>query len=316
MQARMQQRSGAGPLRRVARALGLAIAVAAVSGCASLPDVAPFVDATTQYRSAVVASGGAIEGELREIRATAQADKFAAEWNVRNHAAEALVAYARSLAAIVAAGNEGAASARKVADSVQKLAGVAGIALPAAPVVGTATDIAAFVYGQVASIRAASSLATAMETAGPAIDQIVNAMAKDLQAADSIVRAANEIAALNLAEKFNTETAHYNALVAERRTLYQRTLTRQDEERLLQLDRLIGATRSWRDGLEAQEQAIAERLRASRQLIGATRQGLAAWALAHRDLAAAVAEGRKVDPAALVAAVTEIRELVRRVQSL
>jgi hypothetical protein len=305
-------------LRRFARALGLAVAVSAAAGCASLPDAGPFVDATTQYRSAIVASGAAIEGELREIRATPQADAFAKEWSVRIRAADALVAYSRSLAGIVSAGNDGAASARKVADSVQTLAGAAGIALPAAPVVGTVTDVAAFVYGQIASIRATSALAEAMQAAGPAVDQIATVMAKDLQAADSIVRAANEIAAQNLTDRFNDQTSHYAALVRERNALYKNSapLTRQDEERLLQLDRLIAATRSWRDGQQAEEKAIAERLRATRKLIGATQQGLAAWALAHRDLAAAVAEGRKVDPAALLASIGEIRELVKRVQSL
>lgn len=303
-------------LRRLARALGVAIAVSA-AGCASLPDARPFVEATTQYRSAIVASGGAIEGELREIKATAEADKFAREWNVRVQATEALVEYARSLAAIVEAGNQGAASARRVADSVQKLAGAAGIALPAAPVVGTVTDVAAFVYGQIASVRASSSLAAAIEAAGPAVDQIASTMAKDLLAVEPIVRAANEIAAVNLADKFNDETSHYLSLVRERRAIYKRpTRTPQDEERLLQIDRLIAATRSWRDRLDAEELAVAERLRASRKLIAAARQGLAAWALAHRDLAAAVADGRKIDPAALLSATVEIRELVKRVQSL
>ena len=316
----MQEAERAGApmsLRRLARALGLAVAVSAAAGCTSLPDAGPFVDATSQYRSAIVASGGAIEGELREIRATGQADRFAREWSVRIRAADALVAYSRSLAAIVAAGNEGAASARKVAESVTTLAGAAGVVLPAAPVVGTVTDVAAFVYGQVASIRASSALAEAMQAAVPAVDQIANIMAKDLLAAESILRAASEVAALDLATRYNTEISHYTLLVNERNAIYKSpALTRQQEERLLQLDRLIAATRVWRDGMEAEERAIAARLRAGRQLIGATRQGLQAWALAHRDLAAAVAEGRKVDPAALLAAVGEIRELVRRVQSL
>ena len=99
---------------------------------------------------------------------------------------DALVTYSRSLGATVAAGNEGAASARKVADSVQTLAGAAGITLPAAPVVGTVTDVAAFVSAEVASIRASSTLAEAMQAAGLAVDQIASVMAKDLQAAEAI----------------------------------------------------------------------------------------------------------------------------------
>jgi hypothetical protein len=304
-------------LRRRVRSLALAAVASAVAGCTALPDAGPFVDATAQYRSAMVAAGGAIEGELREIQATAQAEEFARVWDVRLRATDALVAYARSLAAIVEAGNEGAASARRVADSVQKLAGAAGIALPAAPAVGVAVDATAFIYGQIAAVRASSSLASAIETAGPAIDQIASAMAKDLQAADPIVRAANRIAGTNLTKEFNEEMSHYAALQKARREIYRKpALTPQDEERLLQLDRLIGATRAWRDRLEAEELATAERLRASRKLIASARQGLGAWALAHRDLAAAVADGRKIDPAALVSAAGEIRELVRRVQSL
>ncbi len=83
-----------------------------LGGCASLPEVSPFVEATVQLRSAMVASGIAVGTELRLTPgAEAKADELARLWEVRVHSADALVNYSDSLAAIVRSGREGGAAA-------------------------------------------------------------------------------------------------------------------------------------------------------------------------------------------------------------
>nr|MCU0974395.1 hypothetical protein [Burkholderiales bacterium] len=103
---------------------GIVVLVAGLgfSGCASVPSVAPFVEATSQYRSAVVASGSAVDAELRAIDASDAAGKFAEQWAIRVKATDALFGYSRALASVVASGQQGAQAARNVADAVTGLA--------------------------------------------------------------------------------------------------------------------------------------------------------------------------------------------------
>ena len=68
---------------------------------------------------------------------------------------DAATRYAESIEAIAGAGNKGGESARGVADSVATLAGTLGLTLGAPTAV--AANTGAFVYEQIARIRAARS---------------------------------------------------------------------------------------------------------------------------------------------------------------
>lgn len=300
------------------RGIVLLVAGLGVSGCASVPNVAPFVDATSQYRSAVVAGGSAVDAELRAIDAKEAASSFAEQWAIRVKATDALLGYSRALASVVASGQQGAQAARNVADAVTGLATAVGVALPPAATVGTVTDSAAFVYGQIAAVRASRALGEALHNATPAVDEIATIMAKDLDAAQKIFDAANMQAKIGLVLQYNTETAYLKGLLDERQAIYLKPppQSAKDEERLLQIDRLVEATRAWRDPKEAREREIVARRKAGDQLFTAARSSLAAWSLAHRDLAYAVESGRKVDVTALVASIEEMRELIKRIQAL
>jgi hypothetical protein len=304
--------------RNILRALFALHAVLVLGGCASLPDVGPFVEATSQYRSAVVASGSAVDAELRAIDASDAASKFAEQWAVRVKATDALLGYSRSLASVVASGQQGAQAARNVADAVTGLATAVEAALPPAATVGTVTDSAAFVYGQIAAVRASQALGEALRNATPAVDQIATIMAKDLDGAQKIFDAANTQAKTGLVMQYNTETAYLKGLLDERQATYRKAppQSAKDEERLLQIDRLVEATRAWRDPKEARERGLVARRKAGDQLFNAARSSLAAWSLAHRDLAYGVESGRKVDVTALVASIEEMRELIKRIQAL
>jgi hypothetical protein len=302
--------------RAIAGTIFLFIGLAG-GGCASLPNVAPFAEATSQYRSAVVAGGTAVEAELRAINAKEDAGKFAKEWATRVEATNALVKYSDSLAAIVASGSQGAEAAQSVADSVKGLASAVGIALPPAEAVGVATDTVAFVYERIAAVRASQALGKALSNATPAVDRITTIMSKDLIAAKDIFDASNTEAKVRLTMQFNAETAYLTTLLDERKTIYGKSpQSPKDEERLLQINRLVEATRAWRDPMEAQERELIARRKAGDQLFNAARRALTEWSQAHRDLAVAVESGRKVDVTALIASIQEMRDLIKRIQTL
>ncbi len=204
-----------------------------------------------------------------------------------------------------------------MADSLQSLAGAAGIALPATAALSTAVDAAAFVYGHIAAVRATGSMADALRTAAPALDRIAAILEQDLGDAESILRATTQIQSIALQRTYNTENAYYRALVEERNKLLAKSpQSSADEARVLQLERLIDATRSWREPMQAEQRAIGTREKTGRQLFAAAREALGAWAATHRDLATSLERKRPVDVRALAAAVEEMRDIVRRIRAL
>lgn len=298
------------------RALAAATVVLLAAGCASLPSAGPFVDATRQYRSTLATGGVALEQQLADAGSSDSAKRFAKEWEARVRAADALVAYSKSIAAVADSGARGAESAQRIADSAQSLAGAVGLSLPAAAA-STAVDTGTFVYAQIAAARAARSLGEALTQAQPAVERIATIMAADLNDAEAILRAAVKLKETELARTYNAETAYYASLLEERTAIYRKPRrTTADESRLLEIEQLLQATQSWRRPMRAEADALERRLRAGRQLIGASRQALAEWTVAHADLAAAVQAGRRVDAAGLVAATEQMRELIGRIQAL
>jgi len=301
--------------------------LALVAGCATLPDVAPYRDATVQLRSAVLASGNAVGTELNgaalaldgKERTTLEesARTFSENWKVRVESADALVAYAQALAEIAKAGKEGGDTARSLAGALTQLAGGVGIALPPAGAVATLTDTAAFVYAQVAAVRASRSLEEALVTAQPAVNEIAAKLGKDLDASLNLVQAANELQRNALASKYNDEIAFIASLDRERRKLYgQGRLTRDEEKRLKEIGDLYESTRSWREPMQAAFAQLGKRNEMERNVIVATKAAVFEWAAAHRGLAVAVRDGRAVNVEGLVQATLEARELVRRLRAL
>ncbi|MFI5401963.1 MAG: hypothetical protein ACHQ1G_03430 [Planctomycetota bacterium] len=165
----------------------------------------PFVEGTAQLKGAVATAGAATEQELRfAFEDTTAADSLHENWTARNKAMTALLRYAQSLDAIAAAGRSGAESAGEVAASVQGLAEAAGIVIPgSAEALAVATDAAKFIYGQLATIRAAHQLAEALDDAQPAIERIAEVLRKDLADLDVVAQASDAATAVNLADEYN-----------------------------------------------------------------------------------------------------------------
>jgi hypothetical protein len=294
------------------------IALFLPAGCASLPEVGPFVDASIQLRSAIITSGATVETELGQAPGSeASAEKLSKLWKLRVQAADALVSYSESLAAIVRSGREGAQAARMLADSAAGLSREVGIILPQASTVATVTDTAAFIYGHIAAARASRSLEEALVNVQPAVEQIMAVLARDLKDIEDILRAAHQLQMTELGRKYNLEMGYYLSLGREQREIYQKaSRTREDEKRLLEIDQLVEATKPWRLPLEAEKQQAEKRLKAGRLLIASARQGLASWAFTHQQLILAVREKGTVDVIALVQATQEMRELIRRIREI
>jgi hypothetical protein len=303
---------------RWGQAFALLLLAVLAGGCAPLPNVDPFVDASSQLRSAIITSGAAVEAELAQAwEDEAYAAKLSSLWKLRVQAADGLVRYAESLAEIVRSGRKGAETARMLADSAAALSKDVGVVLPPASTVSTVTDTAAFIYGHIAAARASRSLEQALVSVQPAVDQLTAVMARDLKDVDTLLRAAYQQEMNELTSRYNVEAGYLHDLNKEQNAIYQKApRTREDEKRLLEIDQLVEATKAWRLPMEAEKQQAARRLNAGRLLIAGARQGLASWALAHQQLIVAVREKTTVDVIALVEATQEMRELVRRIREI
>jgi hypothetical protein len=88
------------------------------------------------------------------------------------------------------------------------------------------------------------------------------------------------------------------------------------ESRLLDLAKLIQATADWRDPMQKELADATLRLDLGLSLIQESQQAIDAWALAYGQLASAVANGGRIDPAVLAESVVTINQLVRRMREL
>ena len=289
-----------------------------LTGCASLPNLGPFVDASNQLRSAVATSGATVEAELRLLpNGNDSADQLKKNWQERNKVFTAIAAYSSSLKAIVDAGNQGAASAQKVADSLSGLVKSAGIALPGSPeAVATVTDIVKFISAQISLARAAKSLERAMEAAQPAVEAIARLAADDFKDLEAIL-----VAASTTNDNSIRTGDEFRDLLGYRRQLLRQiqmsdpaaapTLGQQ-----VQLGQMLQATDEWHSRYLAKRKEIDDRLRAGRALIQTVRQSSNDWAIAHGNLVTALKERRPVNTDSLIQAAIEIQNLIRKVREL
>jgi hypothetical protein len=305
------------PLQPRARVCALIFAAVFVAGGCQLPNVGPFVDGTAQLKAAVASSGAAVEQELRVMPGTAQqADALHNAWAARNNAMVALLRYAQSIDAIVAAGNAGAESAGKVADAVQGLASAAGVAVPgSAAAVGVAVDTAKFIYAQIAVVRAAGDLAQSLDEAQPAVERIAELMRKDLTDLDELVQAASQLSEIAIVAQNNDLSAYRKKLADELKK--DRDLSKKEaREELAEFSKLMSDADARYGVYQAQLSEVENRLRAARQLINSTGAALDAWAAAHAQLAVAAWKKTTVSTKALTDAAVELRDLVKRIREL
>ena len=310
--------------------LQLALVGWLLAGCATLPDVQPFTDATVSLRSAVASSGAAVVGELQRVEIPGVKSNAAAletAWVERNKLFTSLVDYANSLQGIVDAGKTGAESVGALADSVKKLASAAGIVQPGAgEAAAVVTETAQFVYEQIAKARAAASLEKALAELQPAIQRIAEKVASDMKDLDAIIRAASKAQKNALEESYQRETEYRDQLLKSRKNLLAKLQQELKEDKspsaitdtteLAKLDELLIAAEKACEPLNAQLAVINERERLGRQLITEVRSGLADWAAAHARMLTAVRTKRVPSATELAQAAERIKKLVEKFEKL
>ena len=285
-------------------------------GCASLPDVGPFADASNNLKASVSAAGESVGAELRLMDGgSSYADSLASQWEKRNTAFAGMADYSSSLVVIVASGNDGAASADRVATSLQKLAGSAGIALPASSEgVALATDIGKYVYAQIAIARAAKSLEEAMTSAQPIVDSVAALIASDFKDLEEIFIAANADVDIQLRRKFNDSLSFRNNLLSQLQTA--NLSDGRDLEKEVRITQLLAGTEPiYHEYLNARK-LVNDRLRAGRALIHTARQSSHEWAAAHSNIRTALSERRPVNTESLIQSSLEIKGLIQRLRMI
>lgn len=299
---------------------------AAVTGCGTLPDARPFAEASQTLATAAASAGQSVVDSLGEAGALAdgedaaykaRADRFRAAWAERLVATRAVASYADAIADLIAAGQEGGETVKKVGDSLSSLAGALNIPL-ASPAVGVAGDVARFLADRIALVRASDRLDTALAQAQPAVERLAERIAAE---SDQQLRAVladsykNQRTAIN--DQFGSEEDQLQQLSRRRLDLLRESLGSSAAlPALLQQDQALANLRSRLAERDRRIAAASAAYRARLQLLTALSAATVSWAQAHRDLAVAVKQKRKVSVAELQTTITELKALAKKVSDL
>jgi hypothetical protein len=316
-------------------ALGRSSAVAAAlllgaTGCTTLPDTQPFTTATVSLQGAIASSGAAV---MAEVKATSQPEESKAPanleraWVTRNEAMKALVAYARSLEEITAAGRAGEDSARKLVEAAGALAGVVGQKSAAASEAGKLVgDTFMLISGEIARARAAKSLEAALAQLQPVMERLAQLLAADLQSLDELLRIAAELEKGALVVKYNDAIGFRGQLLRTQTKLQNEIQTQlgkgtppsqlKEADELARVVAMLGQGDAAYAEYTRAEAALDARLRAGRQLIAETGPALTAWAASHGNLLVALRTKRPPNVAEVLAATGRIRALSERYRRL
>lgn len=297
-----------------------------VSGCGTLPDAKPFADASQTLATSVAAAGRAVADSLGEAGALsesddaaykARSDRFSAAWGERVAATRAVAAYSESISDLISAGQEGGETAKKVGDALSGLTGALNIPL-AAPAVGVVGDIARFLADRIATVRASDGLETALMQAQPAVDRLAERIASETdQPLRTVLDNAYKNQRSQISSEYDPLRDQLKQFEMKRSTLASQALANTDVlPVLLQQDEALASLRT---RLAERDRLLAEASMAYKsrlQLLNALSAATLTWAQAHRDLAVAVKQKRKVTVPELQATITELKSLAKKVSEL
>ena len=299
---------------------------AVLGGCGTLPDARPFSEATVSLAASVVMSGRAITDSLVEAGGAVPGDAavyaqlavdFGGAWAHRIDATDAAVVYAESIADLVAAGSQGAATVDGVADALTTLSQGVGLSLTT-PAVAAAGDAARLIHARIAVVRASDRLSDALAHAQPAIDRVAaRIVAESEQQLRPILLAVHRNVQSGIKSVYE-EDNNFAAQARKQRELQRQKVLR-DPAALPRLQEYDGAQQTVDARLETRDRRLAQAAvayRARLQLLNALASATLAWAQAHRDLAAAVRERRAVHVGELQDALVNLKALARKVGDL
>lgn len=318
-------------MKKTCSALSIFFFSMVLFGCGTLPDAKPFAEATGVWSATVKTSGQAVSDSLREAGSMALEDKdayeknavnFEAAWAQRVKAAQEVVIYSNAIADLIAASKQSGETVKKVGDALQGLASVVKIPL-AEPAVGVAGDLARFLMDRISIVRASKQLEESLAEAQPAVDRITDQLA--IETSKQLIPLINETYKNSVSSiKAGYRDDDLFARNFQKKQLEVRSAAladpgKLDPAKLAQLQDIDKIQSAVLARLKERDQKIdvaATAYKSRLQLVNALSTATHAWASAHRDLAAAVKEKRKVNATELQDTVADIKELIKKVRAL
>ena len=322
--------------------LVVCISLLSIVGCATLPDLSGYTAATDQLRQSVKSAGDAVSTEIDIVSlafkesggddaAVQKLEKskkdFEKHWADRNKAMTAIVGYAGSLEEITNSGKEGKESAIALGNSVENLLKTIGV-IPGAQIAGVAKETIAFIYDEVAKVKAQNALDESIRKTGPIMEKIVEIIEKDYPAMkNSFEIAINaQMAELNR----NNESVRANGQRDEWRTLWKyrnKVLLEElkspdsqwNSQKIKDLaqdisvidKRLFILNPEW-EVYRKNLQDLQKRRRVGLRLIQASSKALVSWKNTHAKLANAVKKKKTPSVHEVAAAAADIQSLIKK----
>lgn len=283
-----------------------------LAACA-LPDLRPFADATAQLHTAVIKTDTNVQLALSQAGVGDLAEELGEELAVRIAAMESVVNYTDALANISNAGQYGSDSAGSLANSLDGFLG----ALSAPTMPSNYVAIAESLYGIVANVRAASSLARATEKADPAIQSIATILFQDFNDLENVLKVSGKkLKSKLLLKKENNDIISYRKSLEKQRKQLETKLSENPTDtvkikQLRQVNSLIDMTRDRYEPLMKQLKAMEDRTHLHVRIVQNSRKGLKQWAEIHGSLAENLKNGLPPNSRLIAATVIEIRELIK-----
>jgi hypothetical protein len=316
--------------RTIVRVCIGATSLVALASCTSLPDTSGYTEATFDLKQSTVAAGSALRSELvrvgeqipgdqNQAAMRSATDNYDRAWAETVESLAAMGRYAEAVEALTDAGNEGASSARELADKVQALTEAVGV-VPGATAVSLATDTVVQINMAIANMRASRSLQQSLAIADPIMLAIGSEVAGQTGIAHQMFVAmiSQQRAQLNDAysDVRDIDTALRAAEVLAAASALQPGAAPETQARLTRLRdaRVVLAPRF--SEYEEKRAALDARARAGNDLFVATQAAVSTWADSHNRLVVAVRERRPVSFESLLAASQDIRGLVQRWRDL
>lgn len=302
---------------------GLAFALV-LSGCQT-PDLKPFAAASATIVSGINQGGDMaiaplarqsvmVNGTLVAPGAPEHpANKLVALWASRRAAADAILVYSESLAAISDASANRKADATALVDSVRHLAA----AIPGVSVSSNAAgDLVVFAVGAGVEVKAWHDMAAAVNSADPAVQVMADLLKQDFIALSAEFESETLNQLITSASPALREVERLYAPLREKQKA-QRVIVAGDPSNvnagveLTRLDGLLAGLEPDLAALRAEKSQLEDTLAAGKSFYAAVGKAIDAWAVAHHDLVKTFAENRGPNLVLLAARAQELDTLIK-----
>lgn len=294
-------------------------------GC-SIPDVAPFAEATVALRQATIVTG---EITIQAMLDTPQPDgaggfytltnsqhpakRLQNAWSVRLNAMDVLTGYADSLAQIVNSATVAEKTTQDLVKSVQQLSTQFGAANVFSNEAGALVSLLA---ANAIKLKAAHDLRSVVLRAHPVVTDIAKIVKKDMsvlevefasQSLDIVQKVQNTFGPMN-----TYRTGLRSQLAIARVALVLSNINTIDK--IEKIEKLIAATESEHERFLIELKAAQNRRKSGRDAFRVVIESIDRWIAAHGDLMLAIEQRRKPNVRLLLSMIEEIKVAVDNVK--